>query len=111
MVELSVALAANALHAVLFFKHEAYNNEREYRFLEVHRADAPPQVKLRSRPYSLIRYREFDWKSAAAEALRKIVIGPAAHQETARRFAGDCVRTFMSGAVDIVLSAIPYRAG
>ncbi len=111
IVELSVALAANALHAVLFFKHEAYNNEREYRFLEVHRADAPPQVKLRSLPYSLIRYREFDWKNAAGEALKKIVIGPAANQEKARRFAGDCVRAFISNAVDIVPSVIPYRAG
>jgi hypothetical protein len=111
MVELSVALAANALHAGLFFKHEAYSNEKEYRFLEVHRADAAPAIKLRSRPYSLIRYREFDWKAADAAALRRIVIGPAADRETGRRFAEDCLREFVRGEVEIVSSLIPYRTG
>lgn len=110
IAELATALASNALHAALFFKHEAYSNEREYRFLEVHRADAPPAVKLRSRPYRLIRYRDFDWKTPAPAAPKKIVVGPASDPETGRRFALDCAREFLSSPVDIILSRIPYRA-
>jgi hypothetical protein len=110
IAELATALASNALHAALFFKHEAYSNEREYRFLEVHRADAPPTVKLRSRPYRLIRYRDFDWKTLAPAAPKKIVLGPAADSETGRRFALDCAREFLSSPVDIFSSTIPYRA-
>jgi hypothetical protein len=97
MTELSVALAMHVLpvynprarwkksrrringklqqkhsRSVLFYKHEAYRNEQEYRFLQLHRGDVPaPDVKFRSRPYSLVRYREFDWKSVAAEAFHE----------------------------------------
>jgi hypothetical protein len=110
MVELLTTLASHALHAVLFFKHEAYSNEREYRFLEVHRADAKPAHSLRGRPYSLIRYREFDWKGPAAAALKKIVVGPAAHPDKALQFARDCIREFVVKDVDITHSGIPYRA-
>jgi hypothetical protein len=112
MVELLTTLASHASHAVLFFKHEAYSNEKEYRFLEVHRADAEPVHELRTRPYSLIRYREFDWKSSsAANTLKQIVIGPAAHPDKALKFARDCMREFYAvGKVDIVPSEIPYRA-
>jgi hypothetical protein len=35
MAQLATELASRAVHAVLFFKHEAYSNEREYRFLEM----------------------------------------------------------------------------
>jgi hypothetical protein len=56
--ELSIILALHTLRAGLFFKHESYANEKEYRFLQVHRGDIEaPEVKLRSRPYSLVRYR------------------------------------------------------
>jgi hypothetical protein len=110
IAELATALASNALHPALFFKHEAYSNEREYRFLEVHRADAPPAVKLRSRPYRLIRYRDFDWKTPAPAAPKKIVVGPAADPETGRRFALDCAREFLSSPVEIIPSTTPYRA-
>lgn len=109
MVHLSVALAADALHAGLFFKHEAYNNEKEYRFLEVHRADAPPSMKQRVRSYSLTKYREFAWRSATAPSLKRIVIGPAANQGIARKFAEDCLAEFGFSSVDIVPSTIPYR--
>jgi hypothetical protein len=111
MQHLSISLTMHALRAVLFFKHEAYRNEQEYRFLQVHRADVPPpEVKVRGRPYSLIRYREFDWKAPAPEALRRIVVGPAADFEKASQFARDCLKTFHSGTVEIVRSEIPYRA-
>lgn len=108
---LATELASRALHAVLFFKHEAYINEREYRFLEVHRADAPPSHKLRSRPDSLIRYREFDWKSTAKAAIKEILVGPASDPIKAIRFAHDCVDEFGIGKIQIARSDIPYRVG
>ena len=111
MAELSVTLAKNVAQSVLFYKHSAYSNEQEYRFLQLHRADVPPpEVKFRSRPYSLVRYREFDWRSAASDALKLIVIGPSADQQKAVQFAEDCLRSFHSGKVEIVKSKVPYRA-
>jgi hypothetical protein len=100
------------LRVALFFKHEAYDNEKEYRFLEYYGADiVPPNVKLRTRPYTLIRYREFDWRSVAAGALKEIVIGPSADRGKACQFANDCLRLFYTEPVRISFSTIPYRAG
>jgi len=111
MAELQMLLTLHTLRTSLFFKHEAYINEQEYRFLQIHRgAQTPPEVKLKVRPYSLVRYREFDWKSVAATALKQIVIGPAADNEKAPQFARDCLRSFYHGAVEITGSEIPYRA-
>jgi hypothetical protein len=70
----------------------AYRNEKEYRFLQVYPADAQPDVQHRARAYALIRYREFDWKTAAPDALKKIVAGPAVNQEKSSQFAQDCMR-------------------
>jgi hypothetical protein len=109
--ELSVSFMTHTIHAALFFKHEAYNNEQEHRFLEVYSAAAPPsKMKLRSRPYSLIKYKEFDWRSVAAKALRQIVVGPAADHTKASQFARDCLRSFHPETVPINCSVIPYRA-
>lgn len=99
------------LRAALFFKHPAYANEREYRFLQYYGAGvAPPNMKLRTRPYSLIKYKEFDWKGAAAGALKQIMIGPAADHKKATRFARDCLRLGNAETVPIICSPIPYRA-
>ncbi|MGH9398308.1 MAG: DUF2971 domain-containing protein [Terriglobia bacterium] len=100
------------LRAALFFKHAAYANEREYRFLQYYGADKqPPNLKLRARAYSLIKYREFDWEVVAAGALKKIVVGPAAHYERGPLFARDCLRLCNAATVPISRSEIPYRAG
>lgn len=94
-----------------FFKHEAYKNESEYRFLQIHSADAPPpEAKLRSCPYSLVKYREFDWRSVAAGALKEIVIGPAADRDKAVQFAKDCLRSFHGTVFEPFHSRIPYKA-
>ncbi len=110
--ELLGKLATHVVHASLYFKHKAYSNEQEYRFLEVHSADTQPDVQYRSRPYSLIKYREFDWKCAGPRVLKKIIIGPAAlhenHKKT-RKFAEDCLDKCGIKDVDIVDSDIPYR--
>jgi hypothetical protein len=110
IVELYVSLSIHALRAVLFFKHEAYNNEKEYRFLQIFKTEPIPEVKFRKRPYSLTRYREFDWRSVAEGSLRQIVIGPAAETEKASQFAKDCLAAFHHGNVEIVRSKVPYRA-
>lgn len=104
-------LTLKALEACLHFKHPAYINEQEYRFLEAHPAKQPvPDLKFKShRPHYLGRYREFDWRTSAADALRQIIIGPAADRQKSLQFASDCVKNFHPGTVPITYSDIPYR--
>jgi Protein of unknown function (DUF2971) len=111
LTELRVVLAKQVAQSVLFYKHEAYSNEQEYRFLQLHRANVPPAgMKFRARRYSLVRYTEFDWRSVAPDALKRIVIGPSADHQRAVQFARDCLRPFHAGEIEIALSKIPYRA-
>jgi hypothetical protein len=96
----------------MFFKHEAYRNENEYRFQQLFRRDKPARaVKYRQRPSSLVRYREFDWRRAAPSSLKQIVIGPASDRVKASRFAKDCLASFHPDplGVELVYSKIPYR--
>jgi hypothetical protein len=110
-MDLSASLMQHIMHAALFFKHKAYDNEKEYRFLETYSVARPPlEMKLRSRPYSLIRYKEFDWRRVASSALKQIVVGPAADHKKASQFSRDCLRLFHPESVPITCSAIPYRA-
>jgi hypothetical protein len=109
--ELSITLSLHALRAALFFKHEAYKNEREFRFMQIHRADVPPpEVKRRYRSYELVKYREFDWRRIQGGALKRIIVGPAADRRKATRFAKECVAAFDPGTVEVTPSEIPYRA-
>lgn len=111
LVKLSSLLTCHALYPTLYFKHEAYNNEKEYRFLQIFPSDQPPpEVKLRSRHYALVRYREFDWRSVAAKALKAINIGPAADKEKAMQFARDCLQEAGIDCAKLTDSRIPYRA-
>jgi len=104
-------LTLKALEAGLHFKHPAYVNEQEYRFLEAHPINQPvPDLKFKAhRPYSLGRYREFDWRRSARDALQQIIIGPAADRQESLQFASDCLKAFHSGTVQITCSDIPYR--
>lgn len=106
MRELSVLTAMHALRAALFFKHEAYRNEQEYRFLQLFRANAEPAVSTRGH----VKYRKYDWRSAAPVALTRVVVGPAADKERAIQFARDCSASAHVGQVDVVVSKIPYRS-
>lgn len=110
MNELSVYLSVHALRASLFFKHKAYEHEKEFRFLQLHQADMPPEIRQRYRSYELVRYREFDWKRLQAGALKQIIVGPAADCSKATKFATDCMNVFGIQDVEIVCSTIPYRA-
>lgn len=100
------------IRAVMFFKHEAYQNEKEYRFQQLFRRDKPaPHVKYRRRGMSLVRYREFDWRKFAPRAMKKIIVGPAADRTKAARFAKDCLAAFHPDphSVELSYSKIPYR--
>jgi hypothetical protein len=88
----------------------AYGSEEEYRFLEMYLADITAGVKFRPRDYELIKYREFDWRSAGGDVLKKIIVGPAADYEKARAFAQRCLDDFGFTNVEIVRSDIPYRS-
>jgi Protein of unknown function (DUF2971) len=107
MVALSTHISVNVLASALFFKHEAYQNEKEFRFLEVHSAGdrRPPEVKERLRGATTIRYRELDWKRLCPGALTKIVVGPAADLQKAH----DCLAEFSVRGVSVKPSTIPYR--
>jgi hypothetical protein len=103
----------NVIRGAMFFKHEAYRNEREYRFQQLFRRDkAVPDVKYRRRGTTLVRYREFDRRKHAPDALKKIIMGPAADHTKAARFAKDCLAAFHGDpdSVELVHSKIPYRA-
>lgn len=104
-------LTLKALEAGLHFKHPAYINEQEYRFLEAHPINQlVPDLKFKPhRPYSLGRYREFDWRRSAPDALQQIIIGPAADRQKSLQFAYDCVKSFHPSTVPIICSDIPYR--
>jgi len=114
MDALLVRVSADAMSQVILFKHEAYKNEAEYRFLQVFRGDQPvPEGHHRTRPYRLIRYREFNWQGPAANALWQIVTGPAADPIKGPKFARDCLRAYHPSLPPdevIVRSTIPYRA-
>jgi Protein of unknown function (DUF2971) len=107
---LLVIVAWQVLRVAVFFKHWAYQNEQEYRFLELFMTNAVPNVKYRTRPYTLIRYTEFDWRNLVPSALKEIIVGPAsAHSDKARRFANDCLRRYHTGSVEVWDSGIPYQ--
>jgi peptidyl-tRNA hydrolase len=107
--ELALSLMLQAAHAAIFFKHHAYKSEREYRFLETYSVDAPPRVEWNVRRNSLIRHREFNWRSVVPGALTKIIVGPA-DRKKALQFASDCLLRYPeSGNAPIVCSPIPYR--
>ncbi len=110
--ELSVSMSVPILRSALFFKHRAYINEQEYRFLHLFKAGSVPDLKFRGRPHSLIRYREFGWKTAAPKSLKKIVVGPAADPKLALPFVKSCLDAFHPPAdqISIERSKIPYRA-
>jgi hypothetical protein len=113
MMDLSVSLSLHALRASLFFKHGAYINEKEFRFLQIYEAGTPLRnVKRRYRSYELVKYREFDWRCVAAGALKQIMVGPAADPTKGIRFAQDCLAEFHTprGGVAVIPSGIPYRA-
>jgi Protein of unknown function (DUF2971) len=110
MQYLPALLALQVIQVSLHFKHECYNNEKEYRFLKIFPKDQPPHVERRVLPNKLIRYLKFDWRKLAPDALRTIWIGPAA-DGAAEQFVRDYLRKYVPDVnVEVKRSALPYRA-
>jgi len=112
MKDLLVYHSLNVIQGAIFFKHTAYKEEKEYRFLQLFRGDKPaPDVNDRQRGTLRVRYRVFDWRTPAPGVLKKIVLGPAADKIKTARFAKDCLAAFHANpdGVKLVCSKIPYR--
>lgn len=114
LTELSILLSIYTLNTALYFKHEAYEKESEFRFLELFEANQPiPDLKWRARSNELVAYREFLWRGLRPRALKRIVIGPSADRQKATQFVETCLRAYHpenQGMVEIDYSTIPYRA-
>lgn len=109
---ISTAFSIAALHSALLFKHEAYRNEDEYRFLHARRpGDSKGDLKRRARGSRIVRFWEFDWKDRCPNALREVVIGPAADEKEARAFINECLEasSLRTDTITISRSQIPYR--
>jgi len=108
MEQLSILVAMHAIRAAIFFKHEGYVGEREYRFFQIFRADVPPP-SVKTRGPKNISYREFNWRGPSMP-LKQIMVGPAADFASAK----DAVQAMLHRAritgVAIVPSKIPYRS-
>lgn len=113
MRDLLVYHAVNVIRCIMFFKHEGYRHENEYRFQQLFRYDRPaPDVKFKDPTNSLRRFREFRWRNSIGTALKQIVIGPAADRTKTTQVVNDCLAAFHASPkdVELVYSKIPYRA-
>lgn len=111
MKTLSIYTSQYVLATAIFFKHEAYRHEKEFRIQELHEVSGSPlAVKRRYRSHQMVKYREFDWRSTRSRALREIVVGPAADRPKGVQFARDCLDSFGYKHVTVRQSQIPYRA-
>lgn len=99
-----------AIVSSLYFKHEAYVQERELRYLEINR-QTDIDFSVRKRSYEIIAYRPFKWFQKGKQPLRSIVVGPAGGAKSLQ-FARDCLRLHGKelGEVTIRESGLPYRA-
>jgi hypothetical protein len=112
MRQLSIYLSAAVVRAALFFKHEGYRNESEYRFLQLRSiGDSLSDLKLRARGHSLIRFTEFHWKAVTPSPLREVVLGPAVDEDAGREFVAACLKhaDIDPAGVRVGKSSIPYR--
>lgn len=110
LMRVSSELSVRLIHSAIFYKHEAYKPESEYRFMQVYRGDLPvPNLKERPRSYGMVRYTEYDWRKYSDSTLKKIIIGPSANKRKAREFAEECLKKHGFHNVQVEDSAIPYR--
>jgi len=109
--EICRILFFSIIYLNLLFKHQAYYSEQEYRFLQMHSADPRPIYEKRYHSYSLIKYREFDWRNLAPNAIKEIIIGPSENnKQKAYQFAKDRLQAAGINSVELTFSDIPYRA-
>jgi hypothetical protein len=111
--DIGTILSIYALETALYFKHEAYEQESEFRFLEIFGRHEDPKVKFRARSNELVAYRDFNWRGIQPRVLKRIIIGPAANRSKAERFVKECLTAYhpnSEGEVEISYCSIPYRA-
>lgn len=107
---LSRELSMRLIHSALFFKHEAYKDENEYRFMQFFRGDQPtPNLRKRPRGYELIEFVDLDFSSIKNDVLKKIVIGPAADQEKSEKFVNHYLLEHGYKNIEVLRSKFPYR--
>jgi hypothetical protein len=105
-------LSLNVMTTAIFFKHPAYLNEAEWRFLRIrHTGAAAKELRFRQRKDALVRYVEFEWRNLGDQAIKEIRVGPAVSAGIGDRFAKDCLRaaSFDVSKVTVEKSKIPYR--
>jgi len=104
---LSISISLHTLRLALFFKHEGFKDEHEFRFMHIFPADAPVAgLQERMRPSGkIIKYLTFDWLKLCPDALKRVMVGPLADEDYARRIARAC----NLGHVDVRKSKTPYR--
>jgi hypothetical protein len=109
--EISTTLSLGIYHSALFFKHESYRHEAEYRFMEIHHTDGlPREIRSRQRADGNVSYVAYDWRSVAPKALTSITVGPAGNQDQSAELIADYLREFDLRDVRVRRSRIPYRA-
>ena len=110
---LGALLSIYVLEVALYFKHESYANEYEFRFLETITRNEDPLVKWRAKSSELVAFRDFSWRDIQPSVLKRIIIGPAADRYKAKAFVKACLTAYhpkSQGEVEIDYCNIPYRA-
>lgn len=107
--QIAMELVRRVIFFSAHFKHPAYDNEKEYRLLEMIPMRNSSKMKLRPKAHELIKYREFNWRELGVIPI-KIIIGPAADQEKAFDFAKKCIQGYPGNIIEIAGSGIPYKS-
>ncbi len=117
--EVNEIISQFVLYTIMFslhFKHEAYKNEVEYRFLQWFGNDQTLEqfIKYQVRSNELYRYIEFPWNTRPS-VLKRIVIGPAADPIKSRSFVKDCLKAYRADYANVEITDLgriknSYRA-
>jgi hypothetical protein len=111
--DLEIRFTLAALRRNVFFKHPGYSSEREYRFLQIHRAVVGETVEteVRERGNEPVRFRSLNWLAEAPDALQTVIVGPASVDlPGAHLRAREWLDAVGLQRVPVRDSAQPYRA-
>jgi hypothetical protein len=108
---IGVDLLLSFIYTALYFKHHAYESEKEYRYLIATRPNEPPPLLHRARRNKFIDYMAMDWKTNFANALTSMRIGPDGREDLAKKFITDIREKYLPAGMPLIVdkSTIPYR--